>query len=51
MFHHHDLLAILPDFHNAGVGQEYDCDKPPDQVLPQVSAKRWHPCQIYRIVP
>jgi hypothetical protein len=51
MFHHHDLLAMLPDIHDAGVGQEYDCDKTPDQVLPQVLTKRWHPCQVYRIVP
>ena len=33
------------------MGQEYDRDKPPDQVLPQVLTKRRHSCQVYRIVP
>ena len=33
------------------MGQEYDCDKPPDQVLPQVLTKWRHSCQVYRIVP
>jgi len=51
MFDHHDVPAFLPNIHDAGVGQEYDCDKPPDQVLPQVLTKRRHPCQVYRIVP
>jgi len=51
MLGHQDVLPCLPDIYNAGVGQEYDCDKPPDQVLPQVLTKRRHSCQVYRIVP
>ena len=50
MFHHHDLLAVLPDIYNAGVGQEYDCDEPPDQVLSRVLTERRYLCQTYGVI-
>jgi len=51
MSHHHDLLAILPNVNYGRMGQEYDRDKPPDQIFPQVLVERWHRCQAHRIVP
>jgi len=45
MLSHHDLLAVLPDVNQAGMGQEYDRDKPPYEVLPPLFTEWWYRLQ------
>ena len=41
-FHHHDIRPILPDIQDAGMGQEYDCDKPPYSVQAALFTEGWY---------
>jgi len=43
-------MTILPDINNAGMGQEYDCDKPPYEVFSGVVTERWYIQKAYRRV-
>ena len=50
MFLHHDFRAVLPDIQDAGMGQEYDSDEPPDQVLLRFFTERWYLTKAQRMI-
>jgi len=47
MLDHHYIPAFLPYINHAGMGQEYDRDKPPNKVFSEVvtgGASQYQPC-------
>jgi hypothetical protein len=51
MFHHHNVLAVLPDVYQSEMGQEYDRDKPPYTVFSGIFFQGWQLIQANWKVP